>query len=181
MRVAVGLLCATVLIAGAPSESVSLYGIALGRPLNLPVCSAEYADVMCFGRTQTPVGANATLGPALFPAGVMPHVLRTREVDLLVIDGAVHAITLHTTGMAGQAEALKLLTEKFGKPRSLTTKQQQNAFGATFNVIEAAWRIGPAQVDLIGADGKADEGRITAFTPQAVRYWTEHLSPEPKL
>lgn len=181
MRAVLAALCGLLLIGAAPTQAVSIYGIRVGEPLDLPECAAEYADVMCFGRVQTPIGPNATLGPAMFPAGVMPKILKTREVDLLVIDGVVHALTLHTTGIAGQAEALKLLGEKFGKPGSLQTKTMQNGFGATFEVVEAAWRIGSVQLDLIGGDGRSDEGRITAYTPKAASYWISHKPQEPKL
>lgn len=159
-------------------SGISLYGIELGKALAIPECKSSLVSAgegFCF-KAEANTVANL-LPPAPhemrefsihFEKEHRPSISRFESFNVQVADGVVQEIGVLTNGLGSQAEALKQLTEKFGKPDRLDVVQVQNSFGAKFDAVHADWgTVGGNMVQLIGTLSKLDNGVIVATTPLA--------------
>lgn len=82
--------------------------------------------------------------------------------------GEAHLFLIKTTIPAQAAPALvEGLSKRFGPPKAKEITKVQNAFGATFNNLNAAWKNETSSIYLRQRDKRIDEGGLA--------YWDERL------
>jgi hypothetical protein len=174
--------------ASAAEQSVSLYGVELGKPFTLPECPLSGQTAMCFQRTTgtafdvaAPISRGERSVAVYFASGEMPSIVNYRYFGVQLSDGVVQQISIVTKGVSAQEDTLRQLTQKFGPPGSAPTKVMQNGFGATYSSVDALWHIGNYWLSFRGIDGRADRGSILALTDSAYSQIKAESAKEPKL
>jgi hypothetical protein len=99
---------------------------------------------------------------------------------VILIDGALEAITISTQGdPSSQESVLRLLTGKYGKPSSVRKRVLQNAFGAKFSSYVAIWQFNKLVVYYDGGTSISN-GSIEISTPKLCSI-TERAGAERKM
>lgn len=189
-RIAIALLAAPFLCGAGVAKNVkptavSLYGITLGAPLNLPRCGEATVPVCFFTIADVDV---AVLGHAYVHfEGIAPvwWSAANDAVNLTVLEGKVEQIIINTRGAEFQGKAAADLSAKFGAPSKTSTSVMQNQFGAKFNIATSAWQSGDVLITLTGAGRSLADGEVRAITAAGIAWQkkanAEHKAREPKL
>jgi len=129
----------------------------------------HYGDPACFKHGDIKMMGQAPTGTEWvrveWPSDKTPQMC-AHFCDLMsvsLINGVVHGVTLYTSGYAKQERDYELLVQKIGNHFSKDIKLLQNRMGASFDVIDAAWRRpGGITILFIGATHDLDVGLLTA-------------------
>lgn len=155
------LVMAAALAPTAAAAPVSIFGVPLGVGFELPQCVESFPikpPMVCwtyrFGETAP------DMRMLHFP--IDPDL--GFDIIAIVKDGTTAGITMETSGVSSQDYVLGQLTAKFGAPTRVSRVQVQNAMGARYMVVRAAWMLPHVHVkfDADGSDGGAHDGRIDA-------------------
>jgi hypothetical protein len=159
------------IVAAALSTAPPVFGIELGKPLNLPECSGDLSQRPCvrkepgmWGLVTNQAGAGTDAWLSLPVGGSTPSFLNVPAGLIDVENGVVESISLMTNGINGQEEGLRLLVAKFGKPSTVTTQAVQNRMGAHFHTIWAVWHRSGYIVKYDSAVDDLDHGEINIQT-----------------
>ena len=174
-------LVATVVAGAAKAEAPPVLGMQLGKPLALPQCEHDVIVAAVCQRTDLP-GPDAGVWWIRVPiGGTTPGFIQAPDAGCVgVKDGVVNEIVLWTSGVDGQDQALELLSEKFGKPTSLTRRSVQNRMGAKFEAIAAFWARPGYEITLDGVGHDLDGGTVTIETDDHFKQRMASL-PKPSL
>lgn len=189
MKFAAIAIAATLATAPAFAADVTLFGITLGRPLNLPDCPLNtQGGVDDEAVTKLCARAWPESGPARtydigIPASARPDYLASRQIAVEVMDGTVQWIDIITNGAQNQAKVLSQLIDKFGKPNSFAQQPWSNSLGAKLSALKARWTFGDQAVELdgFGLSGKLDRGVAQAYTKKWIDLQTTASKSEPHL
>jgi len=108
----------------------------------------------------------AAIAYAWFPFGKEPAFgAKLNRFELIVLDGKVVGARIMTAGTDVQAEVLRLLEKKYGKPHQLSQKEVQNVAGARFTSIVALWNWpSRLRVSFLGIDRRFDLGTVEIYS-----------------
>lgn len=159
-------------MAQSAAQKVELYGLTVGEPFTVPPCSPngsyesfEAATAFTCFWTEKPDLADKPEGELLIKFATPAAFTTTGSVGVVVLNGVLTSIEVQTTGTDSGEQVLSLLTGKLGKPNATHRSPVQNAYGAKFPRISAAWKLGTITVEFDSAPERIDEGEITASTP----------------
>lgn len=163
-------LAAPVAAHGQSADPMTLLGVTIGHPLNLPACPGLVMnDRVRIVQTCTESGTQMISGRIVnhrigLPSDQVPGFLRDRYFSAGVIDGRVETVLIFTNGISGQEAAYSQLVEKYGEPSDRRVQPVQNRLGARFEVIRATWNVGDLTVRFTGAGAvdQLDRGSIMA-------------------
>lgn len=177
------------LVAGSAiaADQVSLLGVVVGAPFNLPACQVSRVTA-CAEETVSPPGA-PDLGAKVFnvylPAGSVPTFVKFDHIIVRVFDGNAESITMFTKGMESQVAVMRQLTDKFGSPTTVEQAAKQNGFGASFPYVHAVWKINGTEVELTGILNDVHTGVVHVESKRAIEMMVERFralkKTEPKL
>lgn len=167
----------------------TIYGFEFGKPIALPDCPVDESISKILGRKdyKTIPNAHCAKDVRTFPTEPLPVVeihwpqdkgpagMSWNRAFASVMDGGLVGFKFFTMGVRNQDLMLSRLTEKFGKPTTLTTERVQNIGGAAFDSITATWRGADLDVTFYGTVDKLDNGEVYIDTPQVTKLRTEHL------
>lgn len=179
IRVALLACCCCLGLGRAIAQDMAVFGLTIGKPLNLPECQFEPAGqskiysgslqpVTCLEENRTP---DETVHARIlrFSSADMPQVVKDGYAILVEARGDLIGFQFSTYGLQYQEAVLGDLESKYGKPTSLRKSTAQNGFGASFGIIHAAWKFKPFKVTFDGADDELDEGTVTIDMPEAAK------------
>lgn len=167
----------------APSPPITVFGIPFQASLPMPECEflpptsrgskAEYVfaspkDGSCYERNNP--GSKEALDEESvsikFPISKQPTLSKYDSVVARMLDNRVQRLWFWTSGLMLQDRDFESLTSKFGQPSQLATPIVQNRMGASFEQIEAIWKLqGNVTVVFHGAVGSTDRGQVVISTP----------------
>jgi hypothetical protein len=158
-------------------DQMVVFGFELGRPLVLPECKYEplypgsktkrydiVQPVTCSKEDLTNYAGwpvRRVQFTSAETSSIAPYGFTTLEKDGLLL-----GMEFGTRGIELQNYILRQLTEKFGKPTSLSTESVGNKFGARFEAVTAIWSGGAIDVSYFAAAGRLDEGHVIISLPE---------------
>jgi hypothetical protein len=167
------LIAAALIVACSLSHAAELprdiVGVELGATLSLPKCGFSLGRIKtaCVETGMNPRQSHDSSAEwlELHLPDVPPGFLD--KPWILVIDGQVERVELMTRGIDWQQSVLASLIDKYGEPHELKNASSQNAYGASFDVVEAQWTSEAISVIFDGAFGSIRYGRVWVETPAA--------------
>lgn len=172
-----GSMLASAATAAPTAVQPSLYGVALGKAIELPECE-KLGSPSLDGRTkpyrQTGFDTPTCFKHVVEGSSIDVHVQgltisKNNTVSVLLRNGLPDRISVRTEGVEDQDDVLRTLTFKFGKPRKLARPRAQNRMGAVFSLIEAEWRVGSASLSFSTNTGSIDSGVVELLSSEANR------------
>lgn len=165
---AIALVSAQVL---AQSATETFLSIPINAPFDLPECAhRKTMEKLCFfhdSYAERAYGVNN--GPlkgyqVSVPVGKKPSTFLTSDSYIGVRDGQIVSIRTTTLGVTDQEKVLSLLVDKYGAPKTKRTLPLTNGYGATTEVILAAWETPTVMVEFYGATTRLSTGEVTVVT-----------------
>jgi hypothetical protein len=181
--------------ANSAEYGLTICGVRLGEPLDVPECPQDAAghyalimtnrDSICAPRKNVIHKAWGSDDIDLeFPNNSAPDYIRRGNFAVSLLEGKVESIAFATNGLSSQASVLHALEEKFGKPSRLRPEIVQNAFGAKYSRVNAIWNRPAVRIELEGAT-HTDWGRVEISTSRyeaAIRPWdAQQKAKSPKM
>lgn len=162
-----GVLAGTV--SAAPTESVSLLAMTLGKAPTLPVCAPPKLAEGCLSLDAAQTAHYKASGmiwyEVPFQGGVAPTFASSDHYLIAVKGGVVQQILLTTKGIAVQTDVMKQLNEKWGWPKA----------GAPIDEVQGQkritikWEFGDKRVVYLGAmDTDPMHGFVSAAITNSV-------------
>lgn len=173
----------TVLLAlfatAANAEGVQVFGFELGKPLSLPECPYKtfgsspkkmyeiLVQETCYWDTEKDRRSGIPVKRIVFSQKESPAIVKNWQIEAIESNDILVGFEFLTAGIESQDLVLSQLTQKFGKPESLTKRSVQTKFGATFGAVDASWKYGDVSVSFNGTTDRIDFGRVTIDLPVA--------------
>jgi len=159
-------------LVAAPVAPLGLFGIELGKPLDVPACPRDgnlpLPDVCAIGiSAYTMDGLMHTESSLLFGAGKQPSWLL--QVSVKMEQDIVKGIVAKTRGLEVQEAARSALLAKFGKPDSDGVDSKYNWRLGTLSSLAMMWRRADGTVSYQGATERIDIGALTIRAHQPVK------------
>ena len=172
----------------ATDDQLTIVGIRLMEPINIPECGT-FTDPAKFRKKYgTYPYAPPTAGPCyrrydrsksgtnepmafenieiMFPTTSAPAI--GFGFTALVLDGKVQAMKWITRGQAQQGAVFEALKTKFGAPSATTADTLQNGFGAKYDSIRATWSLPQTiTVTFQGIGDRIDQGKVEIMSEAA--------------
>jgi hypothetical protein len=170
---------ATVVAASAAGAAdLTVFGVELGKPVNLPECPYKTAggmklyDVMpqstCVHDPHALNGYGRPARELSFGRDEAPPIVKNWTAFLLEDDaGRVIGFHFLTSGVQTQAAVLSQLKEKYGAPTSVTPHTVRTAVGGPFESFDAKWSLPGLVVNFQGTTDRIDRGDVTIDLPEA--------------
>lgn len=165
-------LCVAVVCVPCAAQVGAVFGIQLGRPLNVPECDRSAISIQraadaagtCFRKLYSfdPDGRKGDAAIA-FPTADAPAWLSGAYVTRSS-DESVESILVETIIKADQLQVMRDLVAKYGKPASSNTAIMRNALGEQWPVVSATWTDGAARVLFTSAVTPSSTGTIKVTT-----------------
>jgi hypothetical protein len=166
-------------------EPITLFGIPFNQPISVPECpwkdardymsrdrkatkreynNTHFSDALCYTQHlnigQPPADGKISF---VFPLSKAPSMGR---VSGRLVNGRLARVEIYTRGISAQASDFEMLTQKFGQPTTLRRPTVQNRMGASFDTIEAEWKLPDGSSVVYGsALTKIDDGIVIISTP----------------
>ena len=150
----------------------TVFGIAIGEPLNIPECSKYGFDLLhipgpCAKSWGTIKETGEVKMTVWFPTNQTPSIVKSfPPVQISVLEGKVEYLFFSTRGISSQEDDLAQLKAKYGRPHKIDRPRMQNALGAEFGAYRASWTFPGLLVQFEGTTGSIDEGRVKVITPR---------------
>ncbi len=166
-------------------EPITIFGIQFNQAIAVPECpwkevrdsfsrdrkatkreysNLYFSETLCYTQLsnigQPPKDGNVGF---IFPLSKEPSMGR---LGGRLVNGRLVRMSIYTRGIGAQASDFETLTNKFGQPTTLKRPTVQNRMGASFDTIEAEWKL-PGEVSVVygSALTKIDEGIVIVSTP----------------
>jgi hypothetical protein len=167
----------------ASADGITLFGVTLGAPFQVPECPKKIvADATvyavatattCFERlgspdrlsAATPITNDAVL--IRYALDDAPAVMSGGTSIAFIVDGLLEGWTFNTRGVEAQVQVLEVLRQSFGEPGTYARKQAQNVLGETFETFDATWVRPEADVLYRSVTERLDTGLLTVYTARA--------------
>lgn len=167
-------------------EPITLFGISFNQPIAVPECpwkdvrdymsrdrkatkreynNVHFSDTLCYTQYMN-IGQPPTDGTVsfVFPLSKAPSMGR---LSGRVVAGRLARVKIYTRGISTQTSDFEALTQKFGQPTTLRRPTVQNRMGASFDTIEAEWKLSDGVSVVYGsALTKIDDGIVVISTPE---------------
>lgn len=155
-----------------PAAPLSLFGIELGKPLDVPPCPRDgnipLPDVCTIGMgTYSVGGVMHTSSSLLFGAGKQPSWLQ--QVSVETEQDIVKGIVATTRGLQVQDAARSALLAKFGPADSDGVDSKYNWRIGTVASLAMLWRRADGTVSYQGATDRIDVGALSIRAAQPVK------------
>jgi hypothetical protein len=155
--------------------ATTVFGIELGKPVNLPLCSqiGDSVDAIATGPSKVCREPDNQLSDAPFRRGMVkfpkdqsPSIIVSEAVSTYFLKDNVVAVEASTVGYAHAAAVVSALTDKFGPP-AMSRIGMQVVDGMTVAAQHAIWRSQGVTVDYQSvADSSVDYGELMITTPE---------------
>jgi len=158
---------------GVVAGKVTLFGVTLNAPLNLPDCNTGKRR----GPVAGPVTARCKAGPfdgAYFDLHI-PRAERPAYVAsfrVLVLEGTVAEMQVQTAGAETSRLAYQDLVRHWGAPKEADTLQRVSGQGNLGDYLTAQWQLANKGGEIIFQDVSVTgrRGNISVLTPRGSRY-----------
>jgi hypothetical protein len=168
-------LAIAVLCGAAHAQSVdrSVFGVELGKPLNVPECAKRKSagGTMEFYLSSIEITANCfhiERGNDRFldiPMKQQPMILNAGSSPrLIIIDGNVEAVHFTTYGMREEQQTFDALVAKYGAPTRVEPGATQTLNGAQFTTRDAYWQLPDLHVSYWSVTDRVTSGRVIVET-----------------
>lgn len=171
----------TILLAAttwSSSQSLVAFGFELGKPLDLPECPFKITSGIklyeitpsktCAEEAKPLNGYDQPVRQITFSQAETPVIVKNWRAFPLEEAGNLIGLHFLTPGANAQQVVLDQFEEKYGPPTRVTSRQVQNAMGASFGAISAVWELPLLRISFEGIARKIETGEIFIDTPQAV-------------
>ncbi len=156
----------------ASDSAQSFLGITFGEPLIVDKCVGYVNANICTYKTNADTFMYDTSWEGKSVNIFVPDttelegILKNGSIGIHILDGdIVEGISFATGGYAVQEKALKLLTQKYGKPSYTSKKKLRNAFNTKYQTLDAGWKLADLVVNFRGVESDDLEwGRVTIYT-----------------
>jgi hypothetical protein len=122
---------------------MTMFGLEIGKPLDLPVC--QYANAKksvgiqqytCVEPTNEPSQNGARIH---FGLKEIPPIVKGLSMTVQLVDDKLEALYFSTPGLDSKAGILRIFTEKYGTPTTLIKASLQGADGAGYDTFTAIY------------------------------------------
>ncbi|MEQ1605406.1 MAG: hypothetical protein ABL999_11125 [Pyrinomonadaceae bacterium] len=176
----------------APAPDLSVFGIKLGSPLELPECRGfktfdEYeiekpmrlTEIRCFqfGPFKSMDESKPVYRWVVFPFAEKIIIAKDGYVTVTIMDGKVEGLSFKTAGVDSDSVVLSDLKAKYGAPSSIVPAKVQNRMGATFDKVTAVWQFSNLIVGFESVQTSINEGLVIIDTPKG---WEFRNAPKSK-
>ncbi len=156
----------------------TMFGMTAGEPIPYPECGKRPYTEMC----KEPFGSPG--GPwneyfIHFPYGRAPEIVASNSISVKVAGNRIVAFRFQTLGIISQDHDIVVLSEKFGKPKSVTRLPLQTLAGGSVEAALAKWEVGDLSITLDSMGYGIEGGRVDIFT-SAGRAINEKIEAEKK-
>lgn len=171
----------TLLLTGTSSsfgQSLNVLGFELGKPLDLLECSfkttggTKLYEVMptktCVEDAAPLNGYGQPVRRITFSQSENPIIVKNWRAFPLEDGGNLIGLHFLTPGAIAQQLVLEQFKEKYGAPTRVSSRQLQDAMGASYEAISAVWELPLLRISFDGIAGKVETGEVYIDTPQAV-------------
>lgn len=155
----------------ADAADHTVFGFALGEPLNLPECertSVGYSFVTTVTCFRSPSFYDSKdefrTFTILFPSNESPSIVSGGGVLGLVMDRRLEGIGFSTEGVSNQDAVLSALKKKYGEPRVFAPKIVKNRLGASFEAFDAIWETQDLHITFESISSAIDSGVVRIDT-----------------
>jgi hypothetical protein len=195
MQKLVSLLMLSAVCFTASAQTESIFGFELGKPLALADCPFRLSPISqtksyevttpttCIKDAHTLNGYGQEVRKIKFSESDKPLIVKYGRAYPLEANGVLIGLHFLTQGLDLQDVALDQPTQKYGKPTTIKKAIVQNAMGATFESINASWRLKGVNVTFDGLAGQVDYGEVYIDLPQATELrssWYKKSAFQPK-
>lgn len=159
-------------------QSLVAFGFELGKPLDLPECPFKMSSGIklyeiapsntCAEEAKPLNGYDQPVRRITFSQTEAPVIVKNWRAFPLEEDGNLIGLHFLTPGANAQQVVLDQFKEKYGPPTRVTSRQLQNAMGASFEAISAVWQLPLLRISFEGITGKIETGEVFIDTPPAV-------------
>jgi hypothetical protein len=166
----------------AVAADLSVFGINIGKPLDLPDCEQDGKMDLLNIKSACVIGKN-TIKKAwgtddvsfAFPQEALPSYVKSLSMGLgaELIDGNVESIAFGTNGESVQDDVFSDLKKKFGKPTSFRKVPLQNRFNVKVIGLEARWHKNGIYVEFNGIEDSIDWGRVEISTDKYLKVYKD--------
>jgi len=153
------------------SSKMTALGFEIGKPLDLPVC--QYTT----GTKSVGIQQRTCVEPAderlqnhtrvHFGLKEIPPLVKGLSMTVDVVDDKLEALYFATPGLNGKERTLRIFTEKYGTPTTLTRESLQSADGAKHETFTAVWDLPTLYVEYTPTSGNVNEGSARIETQRA--------------
>lgn len=166
------------------SQPWTVFGMELGKPVALPTCKnkvlpgglvlrSNYEDnpaVTCHEPDIQLSDAPWRRGSVDFPLAKIPLIVRGNTGNTLIVDGNLEGLQFDTLGHANTNAIITELTQKFGRPTSVS-RDVASPVGIPVPAVHAEWKLRGLYVSYRNIDDHIDYGELLIETPamQALR------------
>jgi hypothetical protein len=153
------------------NNQMTMFGLEIGKPLDLPVCQyanatksvgiqqytcVEPADELAQNRARIHFGLKE-----------IPPIVKGLSMTVQLVDEKLEAMYFATPGIESKARLLRIFTEKYGAPTTLTKATLKNADGAGYETFTAVWDMPGLYVEYAPTNGSVKEGVARIETQRA--------------
>jgi hypothetical protein len=153
------------------NDQMTMFGLEIGKPLDLPVCQytnatksvgiqqytcVELADELAQHRARIHFGLKE-----------IPPIVKGLSMTVQLVDDKLEALYFATPGLDSKARLLRIFTEKYGAPTTLTKATLKDADGARYENFTAVWDMPGLYVEYTPTNGSVKEGIARIETQRA--------------
>lgn len=161
-----------------PVFAVQVFGIELGKSLELPECQFKLTggkykvyEVMptttCFEEPTNINGYGIPVRRVIFSQKEAPLIVKNWNIIVIEIDGKTEGIHFFTNGLVSQPIVINQLSEKFGKATTSLSRKVATSTSETLESLDAKWDLPGLKVTYWGTSGRIDRGEVYIDSPAA--------------
>jgi hypothetical protein len=153
------------------NNQMTMFGLEIGKPLDLPVCQYTNATKSVGIQQYTcvePAGELAQNRARIhFGLKEIPPIVKGLSMTVQLVDDKLEALYFATPGLDSKARLLRIFTEKYGAPTTLTKATLKDADGAGYETFTAVWDMPGLYVEYTPTNGSVKEGVARIETQRA--------------
>lgn len=154
--------------AAQPSPSNSIFGMEAGKPVPYPFCEGYSSKVVC----QRIAGSKDQPWQEVFinfPSDQVPEIMSSIVMSVKTDGGVVVGYNFETLGIRSQDRDIAILSEKFGKPTSVSYSDMTTLSGGQFQAALARWEFDDLHITLNSMGYGTRAGRVEIYTTEGMR------------
>lgn len=141
----------------------TVFGMTAGEPIPFPECGKRPYGEICKELFSSLGGPWAEYF-IQFPNGRAPEIVASNSVSVKVADEKIVAFRFQTLGVSSQDHDIALLSEKFGKPKSIIRLPLKTLAGGSFEAVLVKWEVGGLSITLDSMGYGLEGGKVEIFT-----------------
>jgi len=153
------------------NSHMTMFGLGIGKPLDLPVCQYTNAT-QSVGIQQTTCvepASESSQNRTLIHFGLkeIPPIVKGLSMTVQLVDNKLEALSFATPGLDSKARLLRIFTEKYGMPTTSTKATLKDADGVGYETFTAIWDTPALYVEYSPTSGSVKEGFARIETQRA--------------